>query len=188
MTAMLRQSSWIVTLSLAAIAVIYVTLVWLPARRAIKEMREQAESKRAFVAEATKLSETLISVQRDLSKAEPVVAQWEKTAPGKRDIPKLYGRIDALAKNAHLSIGRFDPQPFVVHEKLQEIPVTMNCSGGFAKIHEFLGELEQLPMTIWVESMRLEKSATNAKDVRCELNLVVFANNPQNSDYARHSD
>ena len=45
-----------------------------------------------------------------------------------------------------------------------------------------------MPVTIWVESMRLEKTAQTAKDVQCELNLVVFSNNLQIPDYAKHSD
>ena len=87
-----------------------------------------------------------------------------------------------------LAISRFDPQPFVVHEKLQEIPIAMTCSGTFAQIHEFLRAIEGMPVTIWVESMRLEKMAQTAKCVQCELNLVVFSNNLQIPDYARHSD
>ncbi len=184
----LRQSSWIVTLSLAAIAVVHLTLVWLPGRRAVKEMREQVETKQTFVAQATQLSAALIGVQQELDKAESVVAQWEKTAPGKRDIPELYGKINALAKDARLAIGRFDPQPFIVHERLHEIPLTMSCSGTFAQLYEFLRDVERLPATIWVESMRLEKAATNTKEVQCELNLVVFSDNPYSSDYAKHSD
>ena len=112
----------------------------------------------------------------------------EKAAPKKRDIPALYGKIDALAKDAHLAISRFDPQPFVVHEKLQEIPVAMTCSGTFAQVYAFLRAIEGMPVTIWVESLRLEKTAQITKHVQCEINLVVFTNNLQINDYGRHSD
>jgi Tfp pilus assembly protein PilO len=188
MTTTLRQNTWILTLSLAAVASAYLVLVWLPRHRAIKEMCQEVETKRAFVAQATGVSAALLSVQRELDKAQSAVTRWEKAAPGKRDISGLYGKINALAKDARLVIGRFDPQPFVVHEELHEIPITMGCSGRFAQIHEFLRAIERLPATIWVESMRLEKTSTTAKDVQCELNLVVFSNNPQSSDYAKHWD
>jgi Tfp pilus assembly protein PilO len=173
----LRQSSWIVTLSLAAIAVAYVMLVWLPGHRAIKAMCDQVENKRAFIAQATGLSAALTGAQRELDVTEAAAARWEKAAPGRRDIPALYGKIDALAKNAHLTISRFDPQPFVAYERLQEIPINVSCTGTFAQIYEFLRAVEGLPPTIWVESMRLEKTAQNTKSVQCELNLVVFSDN-----------
>src|SRR5208337_1223691 len=103
--------------------------------------------------------------------------------PTKRAIPALYGKINALAKDAGLDIARFDPQPFVVHEKIEEIPITVGCSGRFAQVFDFIRAIEMLPVTVWVESIRLEKTDKDAKDVRCELNLVVFSDNPRSSDY-----
>jgi Tfp pilus assembly protein PilO len=188
MTKPARHNTWIVTVSLASMAIAFMALVWLPGRRNVKELCVQVETKRGIVAQATGLGTMLIGVNQELSKSEAIVTQWEKTAPGKREIPELFGKIDALAKSAHLAIGRFDPQPVVVHERLREIPITMNCSGTFGQIFAFLHEIERLPATIWVESLRIEKTAQNAKDVQCELNLVVFSNKSQGSDYARHSD
>ncbi len=155
---------------------------------AIKEVREQLQMKQDFVAQSAELSAALLATEQELGKAETVTARWEKSAPGRRDIPSLYGKIDDLAKDAQLAISRFDPQPFVVREKVQEIPITMNCTGKFAQIHQFLRGIEGLSATIWVESMRIEKSAANNKDTQCELNLVVFSNNSQSSDYAKHGD
>ena len=86
----LRQSSWIVTLSLAAVAVAYVALLWLPGHRAIKEMREQVETKQTLVAQAAGISTELIRAQQELDKSESVVTRWEKAAPKKRDIRALW--------------------------------------------------------------------------------------------------
>lgn len=183
-----RQSSWIVTPSLGAIAIAYLTLTWLPSSRAIQQWREQVTAEQQVVAQATELSATLLASQQELEKTDAVVAQWEKAAPGKRDISALFGQINALAKDAGLTISRFDPQTFLVYEKLQEIPITVVCSGTFNELFGFLRLIEGLPATIWVESIRLEKTGENAKDVRCELSLAVFSNNQQNSDYAKHSD
>jgi Tfp pilus assembly protein PilO len=151
-------------------------------------MGEQVEAKRTLIAQTTGVSGMVNNVQREIDQAESVASRWEKAAPKKRDIPQLYGKIDALAKDAHLSISRFDPQPFIVHEQLQEIPITMTCSGKFTDVYAFLRDIERLPPTIWVESVRLDKAAQNTKDIQCELNLVVFSDNPQSSDYAKHSD
>jgi hypothetical protein len=55
MNATLRRSSWIVTPCLVAIVVAYLTLIWLPSRRVIKQWREQAEAQQQVVAQATEL-------------------------------------------------------------------------------------------------------------------------------------
>jgi Tfp pilus assembly protein PilO len=178
MSTAFRQSSWIVTLSLAAIAIVYLKFAWLPGRRAIQEMSQQVEIRQAFLAQSTGLAAMLTGVQGELDKADAIVRQWEDASPGKRDIAQLYGTINSQAKEAHLTTGRFDPQPFVAYEKLREIPLAVSCSGTFAQIHDFLRKVEGLPATVWVESMRIEKSAQNAKDVQCELSLVIFSNNP----------
>ena len=188
MNATFRKSSWIVTPCLVAIAVAYLALIWAPSRRLIRQWREEAESQQQVVAQGTELSAVLVASEQELDKTEAVASQWEKTAPGKRDIPALFGKINALAKEAGLTISRFDPQPFVVYERLQELPTTVVCSGTFAELFGFLRLIEGLPATIWVDSLRLEKDSKNAKDVRCELSLAVFSNNQQSSDYAKHSD
>ncbi len=177
MTHSLRQSSWILTVSVAAIAIVFLKFVWLPGHRAIQETAQQIEAKRAIVNQATGLSTALAAAKQDCDAADAVASRWKAAAPGHRDIPALFAKIDAMAKEAHLAVGRFDPQPAVVHETLQEIPINMTCWGTFAQIHEFLRGIEGMHATIWVESMRFEKAEKDAKDVKCELNLVVFSGN-----------
>ncbi len=183
-----RHNTWIVTLSLAVLAVGFLAFLWLPGRRQIRQLAEQIETKRTVVAQATNLGATKLAIHLELGQAEAFVERWEKAAPAKGDIPALFGKINALARSNHLSIRRFDPQPAVLREQLAEIPITMNCSGRFGQVFEFLRSLEDLPPTIWVESLRIEKEAQDAKDVQCELNLVVFSNNSQGSDYTKAAD
>ncbi len=177
MTGHRRQSSWIVTLSLAAIATVYVAFVWLPGHRAIIALRGQLQAKQTFVAQSTGLSAAVVAAEQELAKAEAVTGSWEEVAPREKDTSSLYGKIDALAKKAHLAIGRFDPQPFVLREKVWQIPITMNCTGTFSEIYQFLRGIEGLPATIWVDFLRIEKPPANSKDMKCELKLVVFAGN-----------
>ncbi|MEN6404967.1 MAG: type 4a pilus biogenesis protein PilO [Thermoguttaceae bacterium] len=173
----MRQSNWIVTLSLAAVAVAYLALVWLPGRKSLEQLRQTVESKRAVISQSTGLSDALLRTHGELDETEAVVRRWEKTAPGKKDSPALYGTLHALAKNSRLSVTRFDPQPIVPHEKIQEIPIVMACSGSFSQIYEFLRRLEQQPQTIWVENLRMDQKVKNTKDIQCELSLVVFSDN-----------
>jgi len=191
MNASFRQSSWLVTLSLAAIAVVYMTWGWLPGRKAVQKIRDDIETKQATIAQSTGLSSALMDVQREIEKTQSVVDRWDRSAPKQKDLSALFGRINTLAKSAKLTIRRFDPQPPVVYETLREIPIAMSCSGTFAQVYEFLRSVEQLEATIWVESIRMEsiaKDRKDAKDVQCELNLVVFSNNSKESDYANHTN
>ncbi|MEN6450447.1 MAG: type 4a pilus biogenesis protein PilO [Thermoguttaceae bacterium] len=178
-----RQSSWAVTVPLVAIAVAYVSFIWLPGRRAIRQLQQEVETKQAFVSDSIGLPATLARRQQDLDRANAIVTRWEQAAPRKRTIPALYGKIDSLAKDAGLTIAKFDPQPFFVHETVDEIPITVTGSGSFAQIFTFLQGIERLSVTVWVDSLRLERTEKDAKDVRCELGLVVFSDNSRKRDY-----
>ncbi len=177
MSSAFRQSSWIVTLSLAAIAVVYMTIVWMPGRKAILEMQSQIDAKRTFLTQSTTQSAALLGIQKELDRTKTVVTQWENAAPKKKNLAKLFGTIDSLAKDAHLAVSRFDPQPFVLHEKLREIPLAIKCSGSFAEIFNFIRQVESLPVALWVDSLRIERPSQDGKNTECEVSLVVFSNN-----------
>lgn len=187
MNTSLRHSSWLITLSLAAMAVVYLSLVWMPNHKAIRELKKEMETKRSFVAQSAGLATAILGAEHELEAAETAVQQWRKSAPRHRDLPTLYAKIDALAKDSHLSITKFDPQPPIADETVQQIPVSITCSGSFAHIHEFLRGIEQLPATIWVESLRLEKKGAATQAVSAEVVLAVFSDNLQISDYAKHN-
>lgn len=177
MTTTFRHSSWLLTASLTVAAVAYLTFVWMPSRRSIQAMQRQVETRHRFVDKSTGLQASLLAAQRELECAESVAARWERLAPREKGIPALYGKINALAKDAGLTVSKFDPQPWVGYEQIREIPISIRCSGSFARLYDFLRCVEGLPVAIWVKSTKLEKTAVSAKDVQCELELVVFSSN-----------
>ena len=76
-------------------------------------MREQVETKQTLVAQAAGLSAELIRVAAGTRQERVGRDPMGKSGPRKARYPALYGKINALAKDAHLAISRFDPQPFV---------------------------------------------------------------------------
>jgi Tfp pilus assembly protein PilO len=185
MNAFLKRGTWIITIGLAVLAIVYLKFLWLPGHRAIKELSEQVEADQTFVAQSAGLSVALAATQKELDQSRAMVEAWNKQAPMHRDLPGLYAKIDGLAKTVNLSIEQFDPQPFVSYQQIREIPVNLTCSGTFAHIYEFLQSIEGLPVSIWIESMQIDKTSQDRKHVKCELSLVIFSDNTQSSDYTR---
>ena len=165
---------WIVAALPTAIAVVYLSLVWLPGYSAITALQDQVEYERQFVAQAADLPAMLAGCQRDLDTAESVVARWEKDAPRSGQLAPHFEKIDAVAREAGLAVTRFAPQPVVVHEKIHEIPLVIDCSGRFAQVHEFLRNIERLPAAMWIESIKIESPNDKAKNVKCKITLVAF--------------
>ena len=166
---------WIVTALPTAVAVLYLALVWLPNHWAITAVQDQAECRRQFVVQAGELPAIMAGCQRELDAAQAAIARWEKAAPRKKRLAEYFEKIDSVTRQAGLAVTRFDPQPFVVHEKIHEIPLLIDCSGGFAQVYEFLRNVERLPATIWVDSIKIENIKNDGRNVTCKVNLVGFS-------------
>jgi len=184
----IRRGSWIVTIPLVGAALAYLLLFFLPGRRAVGELKEQIETKREYIKKSAGLAKALLAVQQQLGKAEAYNTRWLEHAPARRDLAALYGRINQLAWSSGTVVTRFDPERIRARAKLQEIPLSMGCMGSFRQIYEFLRSLETLPQEIWVKELSLEKRDTPKGFVTCELSLAVFADNPEDSDYVKHSE
>jgi Tfp pilus assembly protein PilO len=183
-----QQSNWMFTLPLAALAVAYLAFVWLPGYRTTCTLWDKAKMQREYVAQAAEWPAKLREARQEFDRTSAIVASWEKASPHKKDLSLFYGKIYALAKDAGLTITRFDPQTTIVFDKFNEIPIAIHCTGRFVQVFEFLRGLEGLPGAIWVENMRIEKTNASEKDVQCELSLVIFSDNSYSSDYTRHTN
>jgi Tfp pilus assembly protein PilO len=177
-----RRSSWMLTMLPAAVAVAYVVFAFLPGRRAIADLRDQVAQKQNYVGQFEDVAKALAAAERELERTQTYTKAWKQRAPTDEDRSALYGRINALAKQADTVTTRFDPKPVNPHSHVRELPLTMACSGTFAQVHEFLRSLESLPVAIWVESLVIKRTGETGGCVTCETSLLVFTDNPENSD------
>ena len=190
----IRRSSWIVTVPVAAAAVAYITLSFLPNRHAISEARNQIKEKQDYIVQAGSLDNALRIAEEELEKIRACTTAWQRQAPVEGELSALYGQIHELAKATGTAVTRFDPEPVVRYERISRIPVGMACVGSFAEICGFLEGLEGLPLEIWVDELRLGRViqggqvGQEGQSVSCELTLAVFVNNSENSDYVEDSE
>jgi Tfp pilus assembly protein PilO len=182
-----HRGSWLVTIPLVAIAVIHIMFVFFPGRKVISQLRMEIESRQLYISNAGNVSAKLAAAQQDLLEAKSYIEKWRHAAFIVHRLPVLYGNINNLSKQAGTAITRFEPQMFLELGLIRQIPIHMACTGTIAKIHEFIRSLESLPQTIWLDSLKYQKSGQNGENVLCEINLVVFSDNPKNSDYADSS-
>ena len=113
MNTKIKRGSWVVTVPLAAAAIGYVVLVFLPGRRSVSEAREQLELKQDYIARAAGVATALQAAHHELNKAQAYNSSWEERAPAKGGLSALYGKINALAK----AFGR---QPSAIRSRLRK--------------------------------------------------------------------
>ena len=182
-----KSSGPIILASLGAATVAYVALLYLPGRKAIAETRSQIEMKRREVANAVLLAPTLAQTRADLARAKDRIAAWESKTTDSRGMAVLFGRINELVKASGAVTPRFDPDRERRRQRIVEIPLSIGVAGTFGQIQEFLRALEGLSTTIWIESLKMTAVGKDGGSVQVEIKLVVFTDNSENSDYAKHS-
>ncbi len=184
----IHHSSWVVTLPLTAAAVAYILLFYLPGERAIGRLQEQIKAKQDYIVGADSVLTALRTAQQKHEKALAYSTAWRQNAPTQENLSSRYWKINELANTAGTTITRFDPQPPVEYNTIRQIPLALGCTGTFAQIYEFLRGVESLPIEIWISAVKLEKIEGPAGTIDCELTLVMFGDNSDNSDYVKHSD
>jgi Tfp pilus assembly protein PilO len=180
--------NWLVVVVLAGLAAAYVAFVHVPGRKAMAETRREIDSKRQFVAGAERLGLAVAAVQSDLTKTAEYVGSVGGTLPPLGGEAKILGQIHALAGAAGVTIARFEPEAPVRKESVSQIPVVITVTGRFTQILDLVHRVEQLPVRIWVDQVkcaRVGKGGDVEKVISAELNLVIFADNSEDSDYAK---
>jgi Tfp pilus assembly protein PilO len=180
----INRGSWLVTIPLVAIAVVYIVFVFFPGRNVITQLRAEIESRQLYISNDDSISASLAAAQQELLQARSYIENWQHAAFIVHRLPLLYGNINNLSNRAGTATTRFEPQILVELGLIRQIPIHMACTGTFAQIHEFIRSLESLPQTIWIDSLQFNKPVQNGGNISCEIDLVVFSDNPKISNYA----
>jgi len=188
---MKRESKWgktLLILGLVATAVGYWCLLYRPGQQQIAEIRRELGEKREAVSNIGTVTAAVLTAQKEIERTASYNDAWERDAPSLAELSTLFGKISALSQSNQANTVQFDPDPAVRHEKLSEVPLRITLSGSFSHIAHFLYELERLTASIWVESLRLDMSAKDGKSVNGSVDLVIFADNSEDSGYVKTVD
>ncbi len=176
-----KRTSWFVTLPIAAGALGYLWLVFLPTARAIRETRADIRTKQDYISKAEALHSVLAQAKSDLKVVDAYTRQWSDQTSRATQLPHLFGKITQQTHEIGAVPTRFDPLKEVKMETLLRAPVQMEIVGDYEQIARVLASLERLPETIWVEQLKIEKQSEKGQDVRCEVKLEIFAGNSNKS-------
>ena len=176
------RGSWLVTLPMAAIAIGFVTLVFLPGQRRTQALRDELHLKQEFILAAGKLGAQLHELNGELAETRKYNSRWRGRATSSARITALYGQIAQLAQDAGVTTTRFAPGAPTEVERLRRIPLDVVCHGSFAQIQAFLAALEACPQPVWLNDLKLEANSEYGGSARCELALATFVDDSEKSD------
>ena len=142
---------------------------------------QEIHRKQDFIAQTEALHATISQLEHDLKDVEAYTRDWNSQAVSDTQLANLYGKITQRVHNAGVTPTRFDPQKEIALETLHRAPVQMELTGAYPDICRMLAALEQLPETIWIDHLKIEKLREDGQSVKCDMKLEIFAVNSKKS-------
>jgi Tfp pilus assembly protein PilO len=166
----------------AASALAYTALFYLPGMRAVSRSLDELDSKLTYVLAAQKSARASEQVELELNEVLTYIERYDDQMMAPNDLPTLFRSISQVAKTHGTVTTRFEPHPPVAYQSFEKAPLSLSVQGELAALHGVLRDLEGLPMRIWVDDLKIKGSRESGKPAECEVHLVVFIDHPEKTD------
>ncbi|MCG8587431.1 MAG: type 4a pilus biogenesis protein PilO [Pirellulales bacterium] len=177
-----QRNSWIITVPLIAVASGYLYFFFLPASNAVADLRQELKETRSFIEQSGNVRIAVKASDDELTQILGYNKAWRDAAPTQATLSALLGDINQLAKDAGVELTNFHPQQDTLNETFARVPINIEFAGTTPSVVQFLGDIEDLPSTVWVETLNIEATGQHGQTAKGELTLVVLAANSGKSD------
>lgn len=175
----------LVTGLVAALAVLYTIFVFLPAQRKVAALQVKKGELMQYVANRTKIGDQIEQANQRHQQALRMTAAWQEHAPEATELGRMLSSITQHARQAEVTLQRFDPQPQQPLKSLIQQPISVALEGSFAQVFDFLHRIESLPHRVWISNLTLSVSSEDGETLRAEMTLTIFADLAENSESAK---
>ena len=173
---------------LAATGVLGVLLVavrflYLPVVAQIRERRVALEELRVKMADVQQVTEELPNQEAAVRKAQERYRLLHDRLGNDQSVARILEGLDGLAKSKKLQLVATQSSAEETDERLvtlgpeivlREIPLTVQLTGRYRQVAEFLGELEEAPFVASVRRLSMAKLAGEGARLQADLILAVY--------------
>ena len=183
-----NRRALVITAMMAVSCLAYVFAEFLPQQRVIREMQQELEERRKVVMDADRLQPELQRVGDDVDRGQQRNAVWRAATPQTGRLTAVFERLTEAAELAQARVTRLEPQAADPLSTVSRIPLTVEVEGQFSAVCDFIGRLDRLAEPVWIEELQLEPIGATGESISGQLTLVIFAGNPEISDYFDSAD
>jgi Tfp pilus assembly protein PilO len=177
--------SWLVTGFVATLAVLYTLFIFMPGQRKAAALKLKKLELMQYVTNQAKTTLKIQQAQERNAQALQTTVAWHEQAPKVSDLGRTLSSITLDARQAGVTLQKFDPLPQVKLNSLVQQPIAVALEGDFAQIFDFLARLESRPHRIWISNLTLSQPAEDGKTLRAEMTLTIFADLAENAERAK---
>lgn len=134
----------------------FVFLQYLPMSKAVAESKQQQKIAQQQAEDDAAKNVKLPSMQEQVENLRQKVGDYDSKIPQDRDFGKFMQDITAFMSKNNLKDQLVKPAVEMNFEQVSIIPVSIECSGTFTEIFNFLKDFEQSQRLFSLENVRLE--------------------------------
>jgi Tfp pilus assembly protein PilO len=175
------RGRWLLPLTLVVGTAAWLPLLFWPGKKAIADLRHDLKTRQDYVMSASRSGPLLESTARELERTRAYNAHWRGRLADSAQLASLFSEIAQLVRQSGAATTRFAPQSPIQYDHVRRIPLAVACEGTFEQLQALLLAVEQLGQRLWVSQVKLEAGEAGQL-VKCELTLVIFADQSAVSD------
>jgi type IV pilus assembly protein PilO len=169
-----RTQFRVLLLSCGAAVGVYLWCLYLPNQNRIQAIWNEIDQKEAEIIAANSLASEIQQTQLKLDATQKFIDHWRKQAPQAESVAPVFGDIVKLARDSQTELVSFTPKTELPLENVSLVPVVVQARGSYHSLHEFLRELESLPLTIWIEDLEIQKRDSTSDLLECGFLMTIF--------------
>ncbi len=147
---------------------------YLPSYKRIKEVEQAREKQKFAIARASSQAVQLPALKEQMLKLQGEVANYESNVPAQRDLGVFLHKIASLMNEHNLSEQQVRPGEEIKTDKLNCIPVNMQCKGRLSQIFEFYRRLQGMNRLVRIEQVELTNDNDFSGQVTMQTKATVY--------------
>jgi Tfp pilus assembly protein PilO len=152
----------------------FVLLRYLPLQHRLKAAKERIVNAQLVISKASTEKEKLELVKQELLEAQAKVIDFDKNVPVQRDLGGFLQQITEMMTAHNLKEQIIEPDSEIKTEKLNCVPVTIQCKGKLKQIFEFYKSLQKMERLVRIEEIQLKNDNNLTGEASMLTKTVIF--------------
>ena len=169
-----KKQQVIILIVAALMAADFVFFGFLPLRKRLMTVNQAMTNQRLIIAKAATEQRQLSDLKEQLKELESTVRNYQVKVPADRDLGSFLQQIANLMSQHNLTEQVVAPGEEIKADKLNCIPLNMQCRGKLVQIFDFYRQLQRLDRVIRIESVKLVNSDDLSGQVSMQTRAVVY--------------
>lgn len=152
----------------------FVLFRYLPLRSKMKAIRQIKSTQALTIAKGAADNKQRLLLNEQLLELNRELENYEAKIPEQSDIGGFLRKIADLMNENNLSGQMIEPHKEIKAEKLNCIPVKMQCKGNLAQIFEFYRQLQGLDRLVRIEHVKLSNDSDFNGQISMESMAIIY--------------